>query len=241
LLKNKVIQTIRIPTIMKMNILPNSDICETSFMCANLTKQSNFDAIIIGAGACGLMCAVQAGFLGKRTLVLEKNNRAGAKILISGGGRCNYTNLHTTAQQFISANPHFCKSAFAQWTVDDTVNFFETYGITGQEKTLGQLFPTTNKAKDVVEVFTNLCKDLDQPIWLNTEVEKVEQTDNGFQVSFERDGIISDLIVPSVVVATGGLPVQKLGATDFGLRIARQFGMNIIKPMPALVPLTIRK
>jgi predicted Rossmann fold flavoprotein len=208
-------------------------------MCANLTKQSNFDAIIIGAGACGLMCAVQAGFLGKRTLVLEKNNRAGAKILISGGGRCNFTNLHTTAQQFISANPHFCKSAFAQWTVDDTINFFETYGITGQEKTLGQLFPTTNKAKDVVEVFTSLCNDLDQPIWLNTEVKKVEQNDNGFQVSFERDGIISDLIVPSVVVATGGLPVQKLGATDFGLRIARQFGMNIIKPMPALVPLTI--
>jgi predicted Rossmann fold flavoprotein len=208
-------------------------------MSANLTKQTNFDAIIIGAGACGLMCAVQAGFLGKRTLVLEKNDRAGAKILISGGGRCNYTNLHTTDQQFISGNPHFCKSAFAQWTVDDTINFFETYGISGQEKTLGQLFPTTNKAKDVVEVFTNLCDDLEQPIWLNTDVKSVTKTDDGFTVTYERNGKTSSLNTPSVVMATGGLPVQKLGATDFGLRIAKQFGLNIIKPMPALVPLTI--
>jgi predicted Rossmann fold flavoprotein len=208
-------------------------------MSANLTKQTNFDAIIIGAGACGLMCAVQAGFLGKHTLVLEKNDRAGAKILISGGGRCNYTNLHTTAQQFISGNPHFCKSAFAQWTVEDTINFFETYGISGQEKTLGQLFPTTNKAKDVVEVFTNLCADLEQPIWLNTDVKSVTKTDDGFTVTYERNGKISSLNTPSVVMATGGLPVQKLGATDFGLRVAKQFGLNSIKPMPALVPLTI--
>jgi predicted Rossmann fold flavoprotein len=208
-------------------------------MSANLTKQTNFDAIIIGAGACGLMCAVQAGFLGKRTLVLDKNDRAGAKILISGGGRCNYTNLHTTDQQFISGNPHFCKSAFAQWTVDDTINFFETYGISGQEKTLGQLFPTTNKAKDVVEVFTNLCDDLEQPIWLNTDVKSVTKTDDRFTVTYERNGKTSSLNTPSVVMATGGLPVQKLGATDFGLRIAKQFGLNIIKPMPALVPLTI--
>jgi len=208
-------------------------------MCANLTNLTNFDAIIIGAGACGLTCAVQAGFLGKRTLVLEKNNRAGAKILISGGGRCNYTNLHTTAQQFISANPHFCKSALGQWTVDDTINFFETYGISGQEKTLGQLFPTTNKAKDIVDVFTNLCADLDQPIWLETDVKSVQRIENGFEVSFERHGKIATLFTPKVVIATGGLPVHKLGATDFGLRIARQFGLNVIKPMPALVPLTI--
>ncbi len=208
-------------------------------MCANLTKQTNFDAIIIGAGACGLMCAVQAGFLGKRTLVLEKNDRAGAKILISGGGRCNYTNLHTTARQFTSANPHFCKSAFAQWTVDDTINFFETYGITGHEKTLGQLFPTTNKAKDVVEIFTALCRDLDQEIWLHTNVKAVEQTHTGFTITYERHGNTGTIAAPNVVMATGGLPVQKLGATDFGLRIARQFGLSIIKPMPALVPLTI--
>ena len=208
-------------------------------MCTNLIKQTKFDAIIIGAGACGLMCAVQAGFLGKRTLVLEKNDRAGAKILISGGGRCNYTNLHATAQQFISANLHFCKSAFSQWTVDDTISFFGTYGINGQEKTLGQLFPTTNKAKDVVEVFTKLCDELEQTIWLHTEVKAVEKIDGGFTVTYERNGAVSQLSVASVVIATGGLPVQKLGATDFGLRIARQFVLNIIKPMPALVPLTI--
>ncbi|QJD97961.1 NAD(P)/FAD-dependent oxidoreductase [Mucilaginibacter robiniae] len=208
-------------------------------MAANLTKQTHFDAIIIGAGACGLMCAVQAGFLGKRTLILEKNSRAGAKILISGGGRCNYTNLHTSHQQFVSANPHFSKSAFAQWTVEDTISFFEIYGISGQEKTLGQLFPQTNKAKDIVEVFTNLCTDLDQPIWLETEVKTIEQVKDGFQVTYERQGKVSQISAPSVVMATGGLPVQKLGATDFALRIARQFGLQVIKPMPALVPLTI--
>ena len=185
------------------------------------------------------MCAVQAGFLGKRTLVLEKNNRAGAKILISGGGRCNYTNLHTTAQQFISENEHFCKSALGQWTVDDTVSFFETYGITGQEKTLGQLFPTTNKAKDIVDVFTNLCADLEQQIWLETDVKSVQRHQDGFAVTFERHGKVNTLYAPKVVIATGGLPVNKLGATDFGLRVARQFGLSIVKPMPALVPLTI--
>ncbi|UEG51711.1 NAD(P)/FAD-dependent oxidoreductase [Mucilaginibacter daejeonensis] len=208
-------------------------------MCANLTKQTNFDAIIIGAGACGLMCAVQAGFLGKRTLILEKNDRAGAKILISGGGRCNYTNLYAGPQQFLSANPHFCRSALSQWTVDDTINFFETYGITGHEKTLGQLFPTTNKAKDIVEVFTNLCYDLEQPIWLNTTVISVEKVNHGFNVIYERKGKQSMIHTPKLVVASGGLPVQKLGASDLGLKVARNLGLKVVKPMPALVPLTI--
>lgn len=106
------------------------------------------------------MCAVQAGFLGKRTLILEKNDKVGAKILISGGGRCNYTNLYASAQQFISGNEHFCKSTLSQWTVEDTIGFFETYGITGKEKTLGQLFPVTDNARDIVKVFTSLCNDL---------------------------------------------------------------------------------
>jgi predicted Rossmann fold flavoprotein len=209
-------------------------------MCANLTKQSQYDAIIIGAGACGLMCAVQAGFLGKRTLVVDKNNRPGAKILISGGGRCNYTNLHTTEQQFVSINPHFCKSALSQWTVDDTISFFETYGISGQEKTLGQLFPESNKARDIVEVFTQLCYELDQTMWLNTEVNTVELLDDGqFKVRMMRDGKLVEATFPNVVIASGGLPVHKLGATDFGLKTAKNFGLNIIKPAPALVPLTI--
>jgi len=209
-------------------------------MGANLTNQSQYDAIIIGAGACGLMCAVQAGFLGKRTLVVDKNNRPGAKILISGGGRCNYTNLHTTEQQFVSGNLHFCKSALSQWTVDDTIGFFETYGISGQEKTLGQLFPESNKAKDIVRVFTQLCHELDQTLWLNTEVSAVERQDNGqFKVKMIRDGRPIEAVFPKVVIASGGLPVHKLGATDFGLKLANNFGLNIIKPAPALVPLTI--
>lgn len=208
-------------------------------MTANLTKQTDFDAIIIGAGACGLMCAVQAGFLGKRVLILEKNDRPGAKILISGGGRCNYTNLGTSAQQFISKNEHFCKSAFAQWTVDDTVNFFETYGISGKEKTLGQLFPVTDKARDVVNVFANLCADLEQQIWYDTSVKAVEQAENGFEITYERHAREQKIFAPKVVIASGGLPVVKLGATDLGMRIARRFGMGIVETAPALVPLTI--
>src|ERR1700733_5598331 len=154
-----------IPVIKKISIFPNSDICATSPMATNLIKQTDFDAIIIGGGACGLMCAVQAGFLGKKVLVLEKNDKVGAKILISGGGRCNYTNLYASPQEFISQNEHFCKSALSQWTVEDTISFFETYGIQGKEKTLGQLFPVSDNAKDVVKIFTNLCDDLGQEIW----------------------------------------------------------------------------
>jgi len=185
------------------------------------------------------MCAVQAGFLGKRTLVLEKNDRVGAKILISGGGRCNYTNLYSSAQQFISANPHFSKSAFAQWTVDDTISFFEAYGIYGQEKTLGQLFPTTNKAKDVVQVFTDLCRDMGQEIRCDVTVNDIYKVDEGFIVTYEKDGREVQLQVPKVVVASGGLPIAKIGATDFGLRVARQFDFKINETAPALVPLTI--
>ncbi|OCX53804.1 DNA-binding protein [Mucilaginibacter sp. PPCGB 2223] len=208
-------------------------------MATKITKQSQFDAIIIGGGACGLMCAVQAGFLGKRTLILEKNDRPGAKILISGGGRCNYTNMYATDQQFISQNPHFCKSAFSQWSVEDTIIFFETYGIEGQEKTLGQLFPVSNKAKDVVEVFTSLCLDMDQPIWCDADVKAVEQTDGGFTVRFERYGREERLFAPKVVMAAGGLPIAKMGATDFALRTARNLGLKVTETAPALVPLTI--
>jgi predicted Rossmann fold flavoprotein len=208
-------------------------------MPANLIKQTDFDAIIIGGGACGLMCAVQAGFLGKRTLVLEKNDKVGAKILISGGGRCNYTNLYASPKQFISKNEHFIKSAFAQWTVDDTLNFFETHGIEGKEKTLGQLFPTSDKARDIVKVFTDLCHDLEQEIRCEADVKSIEQTPDGFEVVYEKNGREVKLHTSRVVIAAGGLPIQKMGATDFGLRTARKFGMKIVDTAPALVPLTI--
>ena len=199
-----------------------------------------YNAVIIGGGACGLMCAVQAGFLGKQVLVLEKASKPGAKILISGGGRCNYTNLYSSASNFISANEHFCKSAFSQWTVDDTISFFETYGVEGKEKTLGQLFPVSDKAKDVVDVFLNLCGDLGQEIRCDAEVKSVEQlADGSFKVEYLHNGKLKLVEAPSVVIASGGLPVQKMGASDFGLRIARQFGMRIEPAAPALVPLTI--
>lgn len=197
------------------------------------------DAIIIGAGACGLMCAVQAGFLGKRVIVLEKGKQPGAKILISGGGRCNYTNLFATDEQFISQNKHFIKSAFTQWTVDDTINFFETYGITGKEKTLGQLFPDGKNARDVVDMFTSLCDEMEQEIRCEVHINEVTPIAGGFSVSYEKNGKSVSIQSPSVVIATGGLPIPKMGATDFALRFARKNGLNIVETAPALVPLTI--
>jgi predicted Rossmann fold flavoprotein len=200
---------------------------------------SEYDAIIIGAGACGLMCAVQAGFLGKRTLLLEKNDKVGAKILISGGGRCNYTNLYCDTENFISQNPHFIKSALAAWTVEDSIQFFETYGIVGQEKTLGQLFPESNSAKDVVAVFVDLCQQMEQEIILNVTVTGIDKIEDTYKINYHNNGQKLTVETRNLVIATGGLPIQKMGATDFGLKIAKQFGMKITETAPALVPLTI--
>lgn len=197
------------------------------------------DAIIIGAGACGLMCAVQAGYLGKKVIILEKGSKAGAKILISGGGRCNYTNMFATDEQFISGNKHFSKSAFTQWTVADTISFFETYGIDGKEKTLGQLFPEDKSAKDIVEVFTTLCSDFGQEIKCNADVTDIIQNDGSYSVTYQQAGKTYILNTPKLVIATGGLPIPKMGATDFALRFARKNGLKIIDTAPALVPLTI--
>jgi len=186
------------------------------------------------------MCAVQAGLLGKRTLVLERNDRPGAKILISGGGRCNFTNLYTSVENFISENPHFLHTAFSRWTVEDTISFFETFGnIQGQEKTLGQLFPTSNKAKDIVAVFTKLMYETEQDIWLHTLVKSVHEKEGGYVVVVDRDGKEEAIETRKVVLASGGLPVAKLGASDFALRTAREFGLEIVPTAPALVPLTI--
>ncbi|WP_259181126.1 NAD(P)/FAD-dependent oxidoreductase [Sphingobacterium sp. BIGb0165] len=198
-----------------------------------------YDAIIIGGGACGLMCAAQAGLLGKKTLLLERNDKVGAKILISGGGRCNYTNTGTTIANFISENPDFLHGIFKQWTVEDTIDFFEAYGIKGQEKTLGQLFPETNKAKDIVAIFSKILYETEQDIALNTLVKSVEKSANGFIVQVENSKGEYQYETKKLVIASGGLPVQKLGASDFGLRVAKQFELEIVKTAPALVPLTI--
>ena len=199
-----------------------------------------YDAIIIGGGACGLMCGIEAGRLRKKVVVLERNEKVGAKILISGGGRCNYTNLHTSSKNFISENPDFSKSIFSQWTVDDTVNFFEKNRIFGQEKTLGQLFPITNKAKDIIDVFINILIQYKVPVHLNALVTEVEQNDLGiFSVHYESNGRKTIVQAKAVVLASGGLPIAKLGASDFALRVARKYGMKVTETSPALVPLTI--
>ncbi|WKK57065.1 aminoacetone oxidase family FAD-binding enzyme [Sphingobacterium sp. BN32] len=201
---------------------------------------NSYDAIIIGAGACGLMCAAQAGLLDKKTLLIERNDKPGAKILISGGGRCNYTNLYTSVDNFVSENPKFLNAVFSKWTVEDTVNFFEQFGdIKGQEKTLGQLFPVSNKAKDIVATFTKLMYDTRQDIWLNAEVKQVDKTDKGFELQIVKEGKSQTISAKKLVMASGGLPVAKLGASDFALRVAKQFGLAVVATAPALVPLTI--
>jgi len=205
----------------------------------NINGLMEADAIIIGAGACGLMCAVQAGYLGKKVILLEKSDKPGAKILISGGGRCNYTNLFASDEQFISNNKHFIKSAFNQWTVADTISFFETYGISGKEKTLGQLFPDGKNAKDIVALFTELCADFGQQIICDADVTDIEQQEDGFTICYEKNGKTKSLKAPKLVIATGGLPIPKMGATDFALRFARKHSLNIVETAPALVPLTI--
>jgi flavoprotein, HI0933 family len=186
------------------------------------------------------MCAAQAGMRGKRTLVLERNDRPGAKILISGGGRCNYTNLNTSTANFVSAAPDFAHEALSRWTVADTISFFERHGISGQEKTLGQLFPVSNRAKDVVRVFATLLQRYRQVISLNSKALSVDRmADGSFRVTYEKDGAVAQATASAVVMASGGLPVAKLGASDFALRTARRFGIEVVPTAPALVPLTI--
>lgn len=204
-----------------------------------MNAKQSYDAIIIGGGACGLMCAAQAGLLGKKTLLLERNDRLGAKILISGGGRCNYTNLHTTTANFVSEHPEFAVPIFKKWTVKDTIKFFEQYGIKGAEKTLGQLFPTTNKAKDVVQVFERILAKTNQEVQLNAIVSQIEQRENYFEVQANILNEPRSLRAEQVVIATGGLPVAKLGASDFALKTAQKFGLSLVSTAPALVPLVI--
>jgi predicted Rossmann fold flavoprotein len=190
------------------------------------------DVIIVGAGAAGLFCAMHAARGGRRVLLLDHANRVGKKILISGGGRCNFTNLHTTAAHFLSANPHFAKSALARYTPADFVELVERHGIPWHEKTLGQLF-CNRAASDIVSMLERECAAAGVKVQLNTRIAKVSHGD-GFQL--ETDG--GRISVPSLVIASGGLSIPKLGATPFGYQIARQFGVRIQPCRPALVPLT---
>jgi predicted Rossmann fold flavoprotein len=190
-----------------------------------------YDAIILGAGAAGLMCAIEADRRGRRVLVLEHAERIGKKILISGGGRCNFTNLHTSPENFLSANPHFAKSALSRYTPADFIALVEKHRIPYHEKKLGQLF-CDRSAHDITGMLEQECRDAQVEIQTKSTVQEVRKTD-AFLVSTQA-GLFR---APCLVVATGGLSIPKIGATSFGYDLARQFGLKIVDPRPALVPL----
>ncbi|HEX3103284.1 MAG TPA: NAD(P)/FAD-dependent oxidoreductase [Terriglobales bacterium] len=194
-----------------------------------------FDVIILGAGAAGLMCAIEARKRGRRVAVLERAERIGKKILISGGGRCNFTNLHCRPENFISANPHFAKSALARYTPADFIALVEKHGIAYYEKTLGQLF-CDGSAQQIVTMLEAECRVVGVRIQTNVNVEHASKAD-GFVLYAGEDEFQSQ----SLVVATGGLSIPKMGATSFGYDLARQFGLKIIEPRPALVPFTFNQ
>jgi predicted Rossmann fold flavoprotein len=190
-----------------------------------------FDVLILGGGAAGLMCAVEAGKRGRRVAVLERADRVGKKILISGGGRCNFTNLHCQAENFISANPHFAKSALARYTPADFIALVEKHGIPYHEKTLGQLF-CDRSARDILAMLESVCKAVGVSIFVGVNIREVTKS-----TDFLVTTAASDFQAPALVVATGGLSIPKIGATSFGYDMARQFGIKIRNPKPGLVPL----
>ncbi|MGD0467955.1 MAG: NAD(P)/FAD-dependent oxidoreductase [Terriglobales bacterium] len=190
-----------------------------------------YDVIILGGGAAGLMCAMEAGKRGRRVLVLERADRIGKKILISGGGRCNFTNLQSSPENFLSANPHFAKSALARYTPADFVCLVEKHRIPYHEKQLGQLF-CDRAASDITAMLEQECRDAGVEIRCNTKVNEVLKNDQ-FTVQAED----ASFSAPRLVVASGGLSITKIGATSFGYDLARQFGLKIEPPRAALVPL----
>ena len=191
-----------------------------------------FDVIVLGGGAAGLMCAIEAGKRGRRVAVLERGGRIGKKILISGGGRCNFTNLHCRPEKFLSSNPHFCKSALARYTPADFVALIKKHRIPYHEKKLGQLF-CDRAAQDVVAMLAEECHAAGVQIFTNIRVQEVQRAAD-FVVRAEARQFRAD----ALVVATGGLSIPKIGATSFGYELAKQFGIGIRECRPALVPLT---
>ena len=190
------------------------------------------EVAIIGAGAAGLMCAIEAGKRGRRVIVLEHNLQPGRKILISGGGRCNSTNVQTRPEHFLSANPHFAKSALARYTPEDFIGLVERHRIPYHEKALGQLF-CDRSAKDITGMLESECASAGVRIETNCRVTKVKRG-----ASFQLDTARGSLTVESLVVASGGLSIPKVGASSFGYELARQFGLPIVECRPALVPFT---
>jgi len=193
----------------------------------------SFDVLILGGGAAGLMCAIEAGKRGRRVAVLERADRLGKKILISGGGRCNFTNIHCGPENFLSANPHFAKSALARYTPADFIALVEKHHIAYHEKTLGQLF-CDRSARDMLTMLEEECRAANVHVFLSTHIQEVRRTSEFFVRS-----ATDQFHAPALVVATGGLSVPKIGATSLGYDLARKFGLKIQEPRPGLVPFVL--
>lgn len=195
---------------------------------------SDYDVIVLGAGAAGMMCAMTAGGRGKRVLLVDHADAPGKKILISGGGRCNFTNVDTAPDRYLSANPHFAKSALRRYTPQDFITLVERHGIAWHEKTLGQLF-CDGSARQIVEMLTGECECAGVTLLLGQPATEVAHGDGRFRVRVGGH----DYSAPALVLATGGPSIPKMGATGFAYDVARQFGLSVVQPRPALVPLTL--
>jgi len=196
---------------------------------------ASFDALVIGGGAAGLMCALTAGRRGRRVLVVEHANRVGKKILMSGGGRCNFTNTGAAPENFLSANPHFCKSALARYTPADFIAMVERHGIAWHEKELGQLF-CDDSSKQIVAMLLDECAAAGVRIETSCTIERVRHGDSG---DFRLHTTQGEFSAPALVVASGGLSIPRMGASGFGHELARQFGHCVLPTRAGLVPLTL--
>ncbi|WP_105685116.1 BaiN/RdsA family NAD(P)/FAD-dependent oxidoreductase [Cronobacter dublinensis] len=195
-----------------------------------------FDAIIVGAGAAGLLCAALAGQAGRRVLVLDNGKKPGRKILMSGGGRCNFTNLYVEPSAYLSANPHFCKSALARYTQWDFIDLVGKYGIAWHEKTLGQLF-CDDSAEQIVTMLMAECEKGGVTVRLRSEVLGIARDENGYTLTLNGGAVQT----PKLVIASGGLSMPGLGATPFGYKVAEQFGLKVLPTRAGLVPFTLHK
>lgn len=203
-------------------------------------KAVDTEVLIIGASASGLMCAIEAGKRGRKVIVLDHANKAGKKILMSGGGRCNFTNTDAGADKFISANPHFCKSALSRFTQWDFIALVDHYTIPYEERELGKLF-CSNSAKDILEMLLSECKKAGVAIYLNRTVLAVEKSDNGkFVVNVIHKDTQQSCHSQSLVIASGGLSIPKMCASPFGYQVAEQFGHTILPTRAGLVPFTLQ-
>lgn len=195
-----------------------------------------FDVVVIGAGAAGMFCAAQAGQQGCRVLLLDNGKKPGRKILMSGGGRCNFTNMYAEPAAYLSNNPHFCKSALARYTQWDFIDLINRYGVAYHEKTLGQLF-CDDSAQQVVDLLVKECELGQVTLRLRSEVLQVEKHDDGFELTLNGEKVSAR----SLVVASGGLSMPGLGASPFGYKLAEQFGLNVLPTRAGLVPFTLHK